>query len=91
MKRLEKDGKPALRQSASNIAIPNPYPTPSPSASGNRILFNDGQAVTPTPLDLGKKSGAENQYKWPTPPYEENESEWAAAASASIWAASNRF
>jgi len=91
MKRLEKDGKPALRQSVSNIAIPNPYPTPSPSASGNQMLFNDGQAVTPKPLNLGKKSGNEDQYKWPTPPYEESESEWAAAASASIWAASNRF
>ena len=52
------------------------------------VLFGDGhEAITPKPLDLGKKT--ENQYKWPTPPYEE--SEWAASASASIWAASNRF
>jgi len=86
--RLEKDGKPALRQSASSAAISNPYPTPSPSASGNAVLFGDGQAVTPKPLNLAKKpSGTEN--KWPTPPYEE--SEWAASAAASIWAASNRF
>lgn len=87
MKRLEKDGKPGLRQSASNIGISNPYPTPSPSASGNVVLFGDGhEAVTPKPLDLNKKTA---EYKWPTPPYEE--SEWAASASASIWAASNRF
>ncbi|KAH7165455.1 kinase-like domain-containing protein [Dactylonectria macrodidyma] len=77
-----------LRQSASNLGLQNPYPTPSPSANGNQVLFGDGQeAVTPRPLDLSKK--AEGQYKWPTPPYEE--SEWAASASASIWAASNRF
>ncbi|TEA19598.1 Sporulation protein kinase pit1 [Colletotrichum sidae] len=90
MKRLEKDGKPGLRQSVSNIAITNPYPTPSPSANGNGVLFGDNQeAVTPKPLNLNKPNGAESQYKWPTPPYEE--SEWAASASASIWAASNRF
>lgn len=86
MKRLEKDGKRGLRQSASTIAISNPYPTPSPSASGT-VLFGDGnEAVTPKPLDLNKKT---SEYKWPTPPYEEGE--WAASASASIWAASNRF
>ncbi|KIH91479.1 meiosis induction protein kinase IME2/SME1 [Sporothrix brasiliensis 5110] len=88
MKRLEKDGKPALRQSVSNIAISNPYPTPSPSASGHNVLFGDSnEAVTPKPLDLGKKAAGD--YKWPTPPYDEND--WAASASASIWAASNRF
>ncbi|KAG7121135.1 Meiosis induction protein kinase IME2/SME1 like [Verticillium longisporum] len=86
MKRMEKDGKPGLRQSASNIGIANPYPTPSPSGSGNAAAFGDG-ALTPKPLDLKKNRNAE--YKWPTPPYEE--SEWAASASASIWAAGNRF
>jgi meiosis induction protein kinase IME2/SME1 len=86
MVRLEKDGKP-LRQSVSNVGFSNPYPTPSPSASGNAVLFGDGhEAVTPKPLDLNKKS---SQNKWPTPPYDE--SDWAASASASIWAAGNRF
>lgn len=86
MKRMEGNGKP-LRQSASNLGLANPYPTPSPSASGNQVLFGDGQeAVTPKPLDLKKTDG---QYKWPTPPYEE--SEWAASAAASIWAAGNRI
>ncbi|CCF43106.1 serine/threonine-protein kinase MAK [Colletotrichum higginsianum] len=90
MNRMEKDGKPGLRQSASNVAMVNPYPTPSPSANGNSVLFGDNhEAVTPKPLNLQKSHGTENQYKWPTPPYEE--SEWAASASASIWAASNRF
>ncbi|XDG03263.1 hypothetical protein ABKA04_002878 [Annulohypoxylon sp. FPYF3050] len=90
MKRLDKDAKSNLRQSASNLGLTNPYPTPSPSASGNVILFGDGQeAITPKPLDLHKNSGRDGQYKWPTPPYEE--SEWASSAAASIWAAGNRF
>jgi len=85
MRRLE-DGRPGLRQSASNVGLSNPYPTPSPSASGHAGLFGDsGEALAPKPLDLGRKP---SEYKWPTPPYEE--SEWAAAAAASIWAASNR-
>ncbi|CEI63084.1 hypothetical protein FVEN_g366 [Fusarium venenatum] len=86
MKRMEQNQNKPLRQSASNIGLMNPYPTPSPSANGNQVLFADGQAITPKPLDLNKKT---DQYKWPTPPYEE--SEWAASASASIWAASSRF
>ncbi|KAI1418107.1 kinase-like protein [Hypoxylon sp. FL1857] len=90
MKRLEKDGKTSLRQSASNVGLSNPYPTPSPSASGNVVLFGDGhESLTPKPLDLQKNSGRDGQYKWPTPPYEE--SEWASSAAASIWAAGNRF
>lgn len=87
MRRMEKNGSSVVRQSSCNAAFRNPYPTPSPSANGNACLFGDGQeAIAPKPLDLNRKASA---YKWPTPPYEE--SEWAAAASASIWAASNRF
>ncbi|CAK7564046.1 MAG: Serine/threonine protein kinase [Sporothrix epigloea] len=88
--RLEHDGKPTLRQSVSNIAMSNPYPTPSPSASGHNMLFCDGNEVaTPKALDLSTKT---EDYKWPTPPYDKNDdNDWAASASASIWAASNRF
>ncbi|KAK0740570.1 kinase-like domain-containing protein [Schizothecium vesticola] len=86
MKRMEKDPK-SLRQSTSNLALSNPYPTPSPSASGHAMLFGDGkEAVTPKPLNLNKKT---TEYKWPTPPYDE--SDWAASASASIWAAGSRI
>lgn len=86
MKRLEREERP-LRQSASNMGLANPYPTPSPSASGNVMLFGDGkEAITPQPIDFGKKTA---EYKWPTPPYDEND--WAASASASIWAAGSRF
>jgi meiosis induction protein kinase IME2/SME1 len=73
--------------SRSQVALPSPYPTPSPSASGNMLLFGDNVAVEPKPLDMTNKMA--NAHSWPTPPYEE--SEWAVSASASIWAASNRF
>lgn len=87
VRRMEKNGSSVVRQSSCNAGFRNPYPTPSPSANGNACLLGDGQeAIAPKPLDLNRKASA---YKWPTPPYEE--SEWAAAASASIWAASNRF
>lgn len=89
MKQMDGTGKP-LRQSASNLGLanPHPYPSPSPSANGNQVLYGDGhEALAPKPLDLGKKT--DGQYKWPTPPYEG--SEWGASASASIWAAGNRF
>ncbi|KAI1188444.1 kinase-like domain-containing protein [Nemania serpens] len=90
MKRLEKDGKYNLRQSASNLGLTNPYPTPSPSASGNAVLFGDGhEPITPKPLDLKRQAGRDADQKWPTPPYEG--SEWASSAAASIWAAGNRF
>ncbi|KAF4508411.1 hypothetical protein G6O67_004794 [Ophiocordyceps sinensis] len=88
MQRLDGTGK--LRQCTSNLGLtsPHPYPSPSPSTSGTQVLYGEAQeALTPKPLDLGKKP--DRQYKWPTPPYEG--SEWGASASASIWAASNRF
>ncbi|RWA08784.1 hypothetical protein EKO27_g6315 [Xylaria grammica] len=90
MKRLEKDGKYGLRQSASNLGLSNPYPTPSPSASGNVVLFGDAhEPITPKPLDLKKQAGRDGEQKWPTPPYEG--SEWGSSAAASIWAAGNRI
>lgn len=90
MKRLEKDGKPGLRQSASNLGLSNPYPTPSPSASGNMALFGDvHKPVTPKPLDLKKQMGNGVEQKWSTPP--DDGTEWASTASASIWAAGNRI
>lgn len=69
----------------------NPYPTPSPSAKRNGVLFNNNLAVEPTtPLNIPKIPLKEEvPPKWPTPPYEENE--WAAAAAASIFAASSVF
>jgi meiosis induction protein kinase IME2/SME1 len=86
MKRLERDEQP-LRHATSVVGQTNPYPTPSPSASGNVMLFGHGkEAVTPKPLNFNKQTA---EYKWPTPPFDEGD--WAASASASIWAAGNRF
>ncbi|KAI1754738.1 kinase-like domain-containing protein [Xylaria castorea] len=90
MKRLEKDVKYNIRQSASNLGLTNPYPTPSPSASGNMVLFGDAhEPITPKPLNLKKQTGADAEQKWPTPPYEGGE--WGSSANASIWAAGNRL
>jgi meiosis induction protein kinase IME2/SME1 len=86
-----KDHRTPLRQSNSNLGLTNPYPTPSPSASGSAVLFGQNVRSTPgKPLESNKiLDSGEANYKWPTPPYEENE--WAASAAASIWAAGNRF
>jgi len=89
MKKLERNSYQAetrpLRQSSSTTAISNPYPTPSPSANGNTVLFGHGAAqVTPSKVIPQNKQSS-------TPPYDQEENEWAQAAAASIFAAQNRF
>ena len=88
---LTKDSRQPLRQSTSNMGLTNPYPTPSPSANCNTVLFGQGvPGAGGKPRESNKHAdNAEGYYKWPTPPYEENE--WAESAAASIWAAGNRF
>ncbi|KAI2642097.1 kinase-like protein [Xylaria nigripes] len=90
MTRLEKDGKPNLRQSASNLGLSNPYPTPSPSANGNMALCGEGhEPITPKPLNMKSQTAKDPEQKWPTPPSEGGE--WGSTANASIWAAGSRF
>jgi meiosis induction protein kinase IME2/SME1 len=89
MKRVDRNSGPndsqhPLRQSTSNVALSNPYPTPSPSASGNAVLFGHEVNVTPSKAPQSTKQSA-------TPPYDYMENEWASHASASIFAAQNRF
>jgi meiosis induction protein kinase IME2/SME1 len=88
---LTKDTRQPLRQSTSNMGLTNPYPTPSPSANCNTVLFGQGVPnAGGKPRESNKHAdNANGYYKWPTPPYEENE--WAESAAASIWAAGNRF
>jgi len=88
---ITKDTRQPLRQSTSNMGLTNPYPTPSPSANGSSVLFGQGvQNAGGKPRENNKHAeNADGYYKWPTPPYEENE--WAESAAASIWAAGNRF
>jgi meiosis induction protein kinase IME2/SME1 len=87
IRKLEKAEQQAAQTASANTAsLVNPYPTPSPSASGNVMPWGDAkEAVTPKPLHFDNKA----EYKWPTPPYDEGD--WAATASASIWAAGSRF
>ena len=69
-----------------HLATPDSYPTPSPSAMRDGVLFGQEAATPSQPLPITKKR-SENEHinsLWPTPPYEENE--WAAAATASIFA-----
>lgn len=89
MKRVDRnsihnDSRQPLRQSASNMAISNPYPTPSPSASGHAMLFGHEAHVTPSKVPQSTKQSS-------TPPYDYMENEWASSASASIFAVQNRF
>jgi meiosis induction protein kinase IME2/SME1 len=88
---LTKDTRQPLLQSTSNMGLTNPYPTPSPSANCNTVLFGQGVPnAGGKPRESNKHANnADAYYKWPTPPYEENE--WAESAAASIWAAGNRF
>jgi meiosis induction protein kinase IME2/SME1 len=81
---LQNDSRQPLRHSTSSVVITNPYPTPSPSASGNAVLFGQGTQVTPS-------KGSQNNKQSSTPPYDNEENEWAASAAASIFAAQNRF
>lgn len=90
MKRVDRnsihnDSHQPLRQSASNMAISNPYPTPSPSASGHAVLFGHEAHVTPSKVPQGSTKQSA------TPPYDYMENEWASSASASIFAVQNRF
>ncbi|SLM35871.1 cmgc rck mak protein kinase [Lasallia pustulata] len=80
-----------LHRSSNHALMPNPYPTPSPSAKRSGVLFDETLMGEPaTPLTIKKQCSQEdNSPEWPTPPYEENG--WAAAASASIFAAGSIY
>lgn len=85
-------GRPPINQASTDPGYPVPYLTPSPSANKNGISFGIDQNITPTkPLDIAKTRSKHDQLtsQWPTPPYEEND--WAAAASASIFAAQTAY
>jgi meiosis induction protein kinase IME2/SME1 len=62
------------------------YLTPSSSAHQHGVAYGQSSYAA-KPVDILKPRNAQSDYtsKWPTPPYEE--SDWAAAAAASIFAA----
>ena len=82
-----------LRPSPNNMASLNPYPTPSPSAKRNGVLFNQSLMAEPAMTENTNQAGAKENVgqRWPTPPYEEENNEWAVSAAASIFAASSAF
>ncbi|KAL9094285.1 MAG: hypothetical protein Q9165_003425 [Trypethelium subeluteriae] len=84
--------RPPINQANTDPGYSAPYLTPSPSANKNGISFGSDSNITPTkPLDI-IKNRPKNEHltsQWPTPPYEEND--WAAAASASIFAAQTAY
>jgi meiosis induction protein kinase IME2/SME1 len=82
--------RPPMNQASTDPGHVGPYLTPSPSQNRNGISFNQNY-ITPTkPLDIATQRPKNEQpiSQWPTPPYDE--SDWAAAASASIFAAAYR-
>ena len=84
--------RPPINQVITDPGYSVPYLTPSPSANKNGISFGVNQNITPTkPLDILKTRPKNEQptSQWPTPPYDE--SDWAAAASASIFAAQTAY
>ncbi|KAF2088834.1 putative serine/threonine-protein kinase [Saccharata proteae CBS 121410] len=89
---VQENVRPPLHQSVTDGYPTAAYLTPSPSANRNNVNFGAGYAHHPTskPMDISKQPRQRNDDpKWPTPPYEENE--WAAAAAASIFAAQSHY
>lgn len=66
------------------------YLTPASSAHQHGVAYPQA-GYTSKPMDINKPRAPPKDYtsQWPTPPYEE--SEWAASASASIFAAQNAY
>jgi meiosis induction protein kinase IME2/SME1 len=68
------------------------YLTPSPSANRDGVNFGQAQYTTPSkPMNIDKPHQPKEEVdsKWPTPPYEEND--WAASATASIFATATMY
>jgi meiosis induction protein kinase IME2/SME1 len=80
------DNRLTLPFFSGHLATPDSYPTPSPSAKHDGLFFGHETATPSQPLNITKKRPENDHINslWPTPPYEENE--WAAAATASIFA-----
>ncbi|KAF2486928.1 kinase-like domain-containing protein [Neohortaea acidophila] len=70
-----------------------PYLTPSTSKDMNGVSFGGSHDYAPTqPMPIPRAPAKNHQSvnpQWPTPPYDEND--WAAAASASIFATQQAF
>jgi meiosis induction protein kinase IME2/SME1 len=80
------DNRQALPFFSHHLATPDSYPTPSTSAKRDGVFFGQETTTPSQPLNITKNRSENNHINslWPTPPYEE--SEWATAATASIFA-----
>lgn len=83
------ENKPPIPHSVSDMTMGGSYLTPSPSANRNGVSFHNSYITPVKPLEISKTRPSERNApvdKWPTPPYDD--SDWAASAAASIFAAS---
>lgn len=78
--------RPQVHQVTSDPVYPAPYLTPSPSKDMNGVSFGAHDHSPTRPVDIPSRVPQKNYVdpQWPTPPYDEND--WAAMASASIFA-----
>lgn len=81
------NGRPPIQQVTSDPGYSVPYLTPSPSKDRNGVSFGQHDYTPSKPMDIPgqrQQQKVPNDPMWPTPPYDE--SDWAAAAAASIFA-----
>ncbi|EMD01254.1 hypothetical protein BAUCODRAFT_144800 [Baudoinia panamericana UAMH 10762] len=79
--------RPAMPHILSDPGFAVPYLTPSPSKDHNGVSFGAHEYNPTNPVDIPAARAPKRTNVnplWPTPPYEE--SDWAAAAAASIYA-----
>jgi meiosis induction protein kinase IME2/SME1 len=77
--------KNPARQSYQNMQPTASYLTPSPSAGGNGDYFTPSK-----PLEISKsRKPKDDNPKWPTPPYDEND--WASSVAASLMATQSMY
>jgi len=86
---LDHHAQPAHYTPANAARAQMSYLTPASSAHQHGVAYP--QSYTSKPMDINKPRPQPKEYtsQWPTPPYEE--SEWAASASASIFAAAQAY
>lgn len=79
--------RPQPHHVLSDPGVPGPYLTPSPSKDNNGVSFGSHDYTPSKPMTIPPQAPQQKNIvnpQWPTPPYDEND--WAASASASIFA-----
>jgi meiosis induction protein kinase IME2/SME1 len=82
----------ALSNQMNGLASTSSYLTPSPSANRNEVKFDQQTYVTPIKSFDPVKTQQNNAVdKWPTPPYDDNETSWATSVTASLFATQSGY